>query len=100
MIFVRMTGVGDLIVTCSSLHSRSHRAGIQIGQGVPLDVVLERMGMVVEGVRATQAAYRMKDVYQVAMPIGEETYNVLFNKKDTKEAVMDLMLRQRRSKKL
>jgi len=93
--FAGLTGVGDLIVTCTSMHSRNHRAGIQIGQGVPLDVVLERMGMVVEGVRATQAAYRMKDVYQVAMPICEETYHVLFNKKDTKEAVMDLMLRQR-----
>lgn len=63
--FAGLTGVGDLIVTCTSMHSRNHRAGIQIGQGIPLDVVLERMGMVVEGVRATQAAYKKGYYYTV-----------------------------------
>lgn len=93
--FAGLTGIGDLIVTCTSMHSRNRRAGILIGKGVPLDQVLVQIGMVVEGITATKAGCALSEKYQVSMPICQEAYAVLFEKKDPKEAVVDLMTRQK-----
>ncbi|OPX03145.1 NAD(P)H-dependent glycerol-3-phosphate dehydrogenase [Geobacillus sp. LEMMY01] len=91
--FAGLTGVGDLIVTCTSVHSRNWRAGYMLGQGKKLDEVLESMGMVVEGVRTTKAAYELANELGVKMPITEALYEVLFAGKDPKEAVDSLMAR-------
>ncbi|CAM3571432.1 NAD(P)H-dependent glycerol-3-phosphate dehydrogenase [Marinicrinis lubricantis] len=91
--FSGLAGVGDLVVTCTSQHSRNWRAGYMLGQGAKLDEVLERMGMVVEGVKTTKAAHFLTRKYQVEMPITEQLYEVLFNGKDSKMAVEDLMVR-------
>lgn len=93
--FAGLAGIGDLIVTCTSMHSRNRRAGIQIGQGKPLDDILAGMGMVVEGVSATKAAMDLSQRYQVSMPIVKEAYQVLFEGKAPEEAVINLMGRQK-----
>lgn len=91
--FAGLTGVGDLIVTCTSVHSRNWRAGHLLGKGKKLDEVLESMGMVVEGVRTTKAAYQLAKKLGVKMPITEVLYEVLFDGKDPKDAVDSLMSR-------
>jgi glycerol-3-phosphate dehydrogenase (NAD(P)+) len=93
--FAGLTGIGDLIVTCTSMHSRNRRAGILLGKGVPLDQVLPQIGMVVEGVTATKAGCGLSKKYNISMPICQEAYAVLFENKDPKEAVVDLMMRQK-----
>lgn len=93
--FSGLTGIGDLIVTCTSVHSRNWRAGNMLGKGMPLDDVLENMGMVVEGVRTTQAAYELSKREKVEMPITQVLYDVLFNNKGPKQAVDELMQRTR-----
>lgn len=95
--FAGLTGMGDLIVTCTSVHSRNWRAGNMLGKGMKLAEVLEQMGMVVEGVRTTKAAYQLAQKYNVAMPISTELYEVLFNDKPVKQAVDALMLRTKKS---
>lgn len=89
--FLGLSGIGDLIVTCTSVHSRNWRAGNMLGKGKKLDEVLESMGMVVEGVRTTKAAYQLSEKYNVKMPITESLYGVLFNDNNPKEAVDQLM---------
>lgn len=91
--FSGLTGIGDLIVTCTSVHSRNWRAGHLLGKGKPLDEVLENMGMVVEGVRTTKAAYQLAKKLGVKMPITEVLYDVLFNGKNPKEGADSLMAR-------
>ncbi|WP_168733739.1 NAD(P)H-dependent glycerol-3-phosphate dehydrogenase [Metabacillus sediminilitoris] len=91
--FSGLTGIGDLIVTCTSVHSRNWRAGNLLGKGQKLEEVLENMGMVVEGVRTTKAAYQLARKYNVKMPITEALYDVLFNEKEPKIAVDSLMAR-------
>jgi glycerol-3-phosphate dehydrogenase (NAD(P)+) len=91
--FAGLTGIGDLIVTCTSVHSRNWRAGNLLGKGQSLDEVLENMGMVVEGVRTTKAAYQLAKKMNVSMPITNALYDVLFNHKSPKEAVDSLMAR-------
>ncbi|MCM3596965.1 NAD(P)H-dependent glycerol-3-phosphate dehydrogenase [Metabacillus idriensis] len=91
--FSGLTGIGDLIVTCTSVHSRNWRAGNLLGKGQKLEDVLENMGMVVEGVRTTKAAYQLAQKYDVKMPITEALYDVLFNDKEVKDAVDSLMAR-------
>jgi glycerol-3-phosphate dehydrogenase (NAD(P)+) len=91
--FVGLSGVGDLIVTCTSNYSRNWRAGYQIGQGKSLDDVLSNMHMVVEGVKTTRAGHALKQKHQIEMPITEQLYEVLFGGKDSKIAVDDLMRR-------
>ncbi|WP_040208340.1 NAD(P)H-dependent glycerol-3-phosphate dehydrogenase [Neobacillus jeddahensis] len=91
--FSGLTGIGDLIVTCTSVHSRNWRAGNLLGKGKTLDEVLDNMGMVVEGVRTTKAAYQLANKYQVNMPITFALYDVLFNGKNAKDAVDVLMAR-------
>jgi glycerol-3-phosphate dehydrogenase (NAD(P)+) len=94
--FAGLAGVGDLIVTCASKHSRNRRAGVLLGQGHRLDQVLNEVGMVVEGVRATEAAEAMSRKYNVPMPICHEIYQILFQEKPAQEAVAALMGRSKK----
>ncbi|MBP3039170.1 NAD(P)H-dependent glycerol-3-phosphate dehydrogenase [Bacillaceae bacterium Marseille-Q3522] len=91
--FSGLTGIGDLIVTCTSVHSRNWRAGHLLGKGKNLDEVLENMGMVVEGVRTTKAAFQLAEKYKVDMPITKALYRVLFQHENVKDAVDGLMNR-------
>lgn len=88
--------MGDLIVTCTSIHSRNYRAGNLLGKGHNLNDVLDQMGMVVEGVRTTKAAYQLAQKYEVPMPITFALYDVLFNEKVPKAAVDELMIRMKK----
>lgn len=97
--FMGLSGVGDLIVTCTSMHSRNRRAGILLGEGKTLDETLKTVHMVVEGVNTATAAYELAKRYNVTMPIVEEAYNILFNGKNAREAVLSLMTRERREEK-
>ncbi|MFB4163432.1 NAD(P)H-dependent glycerol-3-phosphate dehydrogenase [Alteribacillus sp. JSM 102045] len=94
--FTGLSGLGDLIVTCTSEHSRNWRAGYKLGQGKNLDDVLKEMGMVVEGVRTTKAVYELSYQIQVEMPITEALFEVLFEEKSPKEAAQQLMGRVRK----
>jgi len=94
--FTGLSGVGDLIVTCTSPHSRNRRAGVALGQGKPLETVLKDVGMVVEGVRAARIAYELSLEKHISMPITEQAYKVLFEGADPKFAVLDLMTRGKR----
>lgn len=94
--FAGLTGIGDLIVTCTSQHSRNWRAGNMLGKGNSLNEVLDQMGMVVEGVRTTKAAYQLSLEYQVDMPITHGLYKVLFEQKQPKDVVDQLMTRVKR----
>ncbi|TCS84130.1 NAD(P)H-dependent glycerol-3-phosphate dehydrogenase [Tepidibacillus fermentans] len=89
--FLGLAGVGDLVVTCTSKHSRNWRAGYQLGKGEKLEQILQQMGMVVEGVKTTRVAFALSQHYQVRMPITSELYRVLFEGKSPKQAVEDLM---------
>ncbi|MDF2835546.1 MAG: Glycerol-3-phosphate dehydrogenase [Paenibacillus sp.] len=89
--FAGLAGVGDLVVTCTSQHSRNWRAGSMLADGTPLETVLERMGMVVEGVRTTRAAYELSKQFKVEMPITAQLYAVLFQGRTPKDAVGELM---------
>lgn len=92
--FSGLSGIGDVIVTCSSMHSRNRRAGIEIGKGKKVDEVVKSTKMVIEGIYATKAAKKLSDLYNVEMPITQEAYKVLFEDKDPKKAVDDLMARR------
>ncbi|MGP4077021.1 NAD(P)H-dependent glycerol-3-phosphate dehydrogenase [Halobacillus sp. K22] len=94
--FSGLTGVGDLIVTCTSSHSRNWRAGYKLGQGNDLEKVLEDMGMVVEGVRTTKAAYQLSQTQDVEMPITAGIYQILFENAHARDVVDQLMTRIRR----
>jgi len=93
--FAGLAGIGDLIVTCTSMHSRNRRAGIAIGQGRSLEEALKDVDMAVEGVPTTQAAYHLAQRYQVELPITEQIHHVLFNNLDPAAAVENLMTRGR-----
>ncbi len=94
--FAGLTGMGDLIVTCTSMHSRNRRAGIYIGQGLSAKDAIERVGMTVEGCMACNSAYRLAQKYGVDMPIVTELYQVLHEEKSIKDVVLDLMERPKR----
>lgn len=94
--FLGLSGVGDLIVTCTSQHSRNWRAGNLIGKGHTLESVLEEMGMVVEGVRTTKAAYLFSIQQDVDMPITHALYEILYNNANPKEIVEQLMTRAKK----
>lgn len=94
--FKGLAGVGDLIVTCTSMHSRNRRCGILLGQGKTLDEAVESIGMVVEGAFTVKSAYMLKNEYNIEMPITSELYKVLYEGKNARDAVMDLMTRRRR----
>lgn len=91
--FSGLAGIGDLIVTCTSVHSRNWRAGNLLGKGHKLQEVLDNMGMVVEGVRTTKAAFQLAEKYKVKMPITTALHNVLFQDADVKGEVAGLMSR-------
>ncbi|MCR4438943.1 MAG: NAD(P)H-dependent glycerol-3-phosphate dehydrogenase [bacterium] len=91
--FAGLTGMGDLIVTCMSKHSRNRYLGEQIGKGKALQQVLSEMVMVAEGVRTTRSAYELSRLHNVEMPITREVYRILFEGKDPRAALEDLMTR-------
>jgi glycerol-3-phosphate dehydrogenase (NAD(P)+) len=91
--FAGLSGMGDLIVTCMSQYSRNRYVGEQIGKGRKLEEVLNEMVMVAEGVRTTRSAHQLSKKYGVEMPITGEVYKILFQGKDPKAAVYDLMSR-------
>ena len=94
--FYGLSGIGDLIVTCTSMHSRNRRAGILIGQGNSLKDTLDKVHMVVEGVHCASAAYELGKKYDVEIPIINEAYEVLYNGKSPKLAISDLMGRDKK----
>ena len=94
--FSGLTGIGDLIVTCASMHSRNRRAGILIGQGKSMEEAMDEVKMVVEGVYSAKAAMQLAKKYDVQLPIIEQVNLVLFEGKPAAEAVKDLMLRDKK----
>lgn len=94
--FSGLSGIGDLIVTCTSMHSRNRRAGILIGKGKSPEEAQKEVGMVVEGVRTCRAAYELALKMDVEMPIVAEAYRVLFENEDPCEAVKNLMGRAKK----
>lgn len=92
-----LTGIGDLIVTCASRHSRNRKAGMLIGQGKTMEEATAEVQMVVEGIYSAKAAMGLSEKYQVAMPIIEQVNLVLFHDKPVREAVQELMLRDRKT---
>lgn len=91
--FTGLTGIGDLIVTCASVHSRNRKAGYLIGQGKTMQEAMDEVQMVVEGVYSTKAAVKLGEKYGVSMPIVNKVNEILFEGKNPKEAVGELMLR-------
>ena len=94
--FSGLTGIGDLIVTCASVHSRNRRAGVLIGQGYTMEEAMKEVNMVVEGVFSTKAAVALARKYQVELPIIEQVSQVLFEGKSPRDAVSTLMLRDQK----
>lgn len=92
-----LTGIGDLIVTCESRHSRNRRAGMLIGQGYTMQQAMDEVKMVVEGVYSAKAAIALAGKYGVNMPLIEAVNEVLFAGKPAKEAVRELMLRDKKA---
>ena len=92
--FAGLSGMGDLIVTCMSRHSRNRFVGEQIGRGKTLQQVLDEMVMVAEGVRTCKSAVALAEKHHIDMPISREVYSVLFNNKEPKKAMEDLMGRE------
>lgn len=94
--FSGLTGLGDLIVTCTSVHSRNWKAGNLLGKGNSLEEVVAGMGMVIEGVRTAKAAHQLAAQHNVSMPLTEALYSILFNDVPPKEAVDQLMNRMKK----
>ena len=94
--FCGLSGIGDLIVTCASVHSRNRKAGYLIGTGYTMQEAMDEVKMVVEGVYSAKAAKGLAEKYEVEMPIIEEVNKVLFEGKAASEAVIDLMLRDKK----
>jgi len=88
-----LSGIGDLIATCLSRHSRNRYVGEEIGKGGKLDEVISGMKIVAEGVKSTRSAWQLRRKYRVDMPITEAVYHVLFEGKNAKTAVRELMTR-------
>ncbi|MCQ2561297.1 MAG: glycerol-3-phosphate dehydrogenase, partial [Clostridia bacterium] len=97
--FSGLTGVGDLIVTCTSMHSRNRRCGILIGQGKTPDEAVAEVGMVVEGMYTADAAYRLAKKLGVEMPITEGIYNIVRGNISAADAVHALMTRAKKNEK-
>ncbi len=93
--FAGLSGIGDLIVTCTSMHSRNRRAGILIGQGKSLEETLKEVKMVVEGITATEVAYEVAKELNIDMPITNAIYSVLHNGSNPNEVVIELMMRNK-----
>ena len=91
--FTGLTGIGDLIVTCASVHSRNRKAGYLIGQGKTMQEAMDEVKMAVEGVYSAKAAMKLAEKYEVSMPIIEQVNQVLFEGKNPAKAVNELMMR-------
>ena len=94
--FCGLSGIGDLIVTCASMHSRNRRAGILIGQGKTMEEAMDEVNMVVEGVFSAKAAMGLAKKYDIELPIIEQVNEVLFQNKSAAAAVKDLMIRDKK----
>lgn len=94
--FYGLTGMGDLIVTCTSMHSRNRRAGILIGKGYSMEEACREVDMVVEGVKACKSIYELKERIGVSMPITEALYNVLYKGMEVKKVILELMTRDKK----
>ncbi|WP_342509833.1 NAD(P)H-dependent glycerol-3-phosphate dehydrogenase [Sporosarcina sp. FSL K6-2383] len=94
--FSGLTGLGDLIVTCTSVHSRNWKAGNMLGQGNSLEEVVSGMGMVIEGIRTAKAAHQLAALHEVSMPLTEALYSIVFENVPPKEAVDQLMTRMKK----
>lgn len=94
--FYGLTGIGDLIVTCASVHSRNRKAGYLMGKGYTMEEAMKEVNMVVEGVNSARAALALAQKYQVEMPIVEQVNKVLFEDKNAEEAVKELMIRDKK----
>lgn len=92
-----LTGIGDLIVTCESKHSRNRKAGMLMGQGYTMEEATKEVKMVVEGIYSAKAALALSQKYEVSMPIIEQVNKVLFEKQTVKDAVIELMQREKRT---
>ena len=95
--FSGLAGIGDIIVTATSMHSRNNRCGMLIGQGVPVDEATKQVGMVVEGLNALPAAMKLSNKYQVEMPIVETVDAVVNGRVDVQNAIAHLMSRELKS---
>lgn len=94
--FSGLSGVGDLFVTCTSLHSRNRSAGFYIGQGATMNEAMDKVKQIVEGVYSAKAAYDLSKKYEIEMPIVEQINEVLFRDKSAKDALNDLLVRDKR----
>ncbi len=94
--FSGLTGLGDLIVTCTSVHSRNWKAGNMLGKGNSLEEVVSGMGMVIEGIRTAKAAHQLAALHEVSMPLTEALYSIVFEDVPPKEAVDQLMTRMKK----
>ena len=94
--FYGLSGIGDLIVTCASVHSRNRKAGFLMGQGRSMEEAMDEVNMVVEGVFSAKAGRELAEKYKVEMPIIEQVNRVLFEGKTPAEAVSDLMVRDKK----
>ncbi|HNB09148.1 MAG TPA: NAD(P)H-dependent glycerol-3-phosphate dehydrogenase [bacterium] len=97
MTFLGLSGMGDLVLTCTGDLSRNRSVGIQLGQGKKLEEILASMKMVAEGVKTAKAAYALAQKHGIEMPIIEQVYRVIFENKDPRAAVYDLMTRESKS---
>lgn len=94
--FAGLAGMGDLIVTCTSMNSRNYRAGILIGQGTPVQEAIRKIGAVVEGYYAVDSSRELADQVGVEMPITLAAYDVLYRDRDPREVLLSLMRREKR----
>lgn len=94
--FMGLAGMGDLIVTATSVHSRNFRAGVLIGDGVPVDKLEEEVGETVEGIKTAKAAHILAKKYDVEMPITEAIYEGIYENKDPHKAILELMTRSKK----
>ena len=94
--FAGLSGIGDLIVTCASIHSRNRKAGYLMGKGYTMKEAMDEVKMVVEGVYSAKAAKELAEKYEVEMPIVDEVNKILFEDKPAADAVIDLMLRDKK----
>lgn len=92
--FYGLSGLGDLIVTCSSEHSRNRRAGKMIGQGYSIEETRKEIGMVIESIDNIDVAYQLSKKYNIDMPIVDSVYNILYNNLNPRDAVNMLMTRK------
>jgi glycerol-3-phosphate dehydrogenase (NAD(P)+) len=95
--FAGLSGIGDLIVTCTSMHSRNRRAGILIGQGKGVQQAMQEVGAVVEGYYAAKGAYELGKAQGIDMPITEAAYKVLYEGADPRTACSELLLRRKKA---